>query len=87
MSQINSYQLLLNKLDAFIRKYYLNQIIRGSLFSLALIGGLFLLFSLAEYYFFFPPNVRKVFFYSFLAASITGLTRWVVLPAFKYFRL
>ena len=87
MSKLNSYQLLLNKLDAFIRKFYLNQIIRGSLFSLALIGGIFLVFSLLESQFYFSPEVRKVLFYSFIGISGVALARWVALPALHYFRL
>ena len=34
MSNVNNnYQLLINKLDQFIRKFYINQLIRGVLYS------------------------------------------------------
>lgn len=87
MSQTNSYQLLLDNLDQFIRKFYLNRIIKGSLFTLATIGAIFLIFSILEYYFYFSPSVRKVLFYSFLATSLGSLFYWVIQPATKYFRL
>jgi len=87
MSQTNSYQVLLQKLDAFIRKYYLNQLIKGSLFSLALIGGVFLAFSFLEHEFYFSPDVRKVLFYSFILVSALSLIFWIGIPALRYFRL
>ena len=87
MAQNNNYQLLINKLDAFIRKYYLNQIIRGTLYSLALIVALFVAFNLLEYYFYFGQGARKTMFYSFLGVSAVALTGWVLLPLTRYFRL
>lgn len=84
---MNNYQQLISKLDAFIRKYYLNKIIRGSLYSLALIVALFVAFSLLEYYFYFGQGARKTMFYGFLGASALALTGWVLVPLAKYFHL
>ena len=36
----DNYQLLIEKLDQFIRKYYVNQLIRGSLYATGLILAL-----------------------------------------------
>lgn len=83
----NNYQLLIRKLDAFTRKYYLNQMIRGALYTVALLGGLFLLFTLLEYYFYFSTSVRKTIFYSFLLVSATSIGFWIGLPLLHYFRL
>ena len=87
MTDSSNYQLLIQKLDAFIRKYYLNQIIRGSLYSVALLGGLFLIFALLEYFFFFPPGVRQFFFYSFITVGIMAIGYWVGRPLLHYFNL
>lgn len=83
----DNYQLLIQKLDGFIRKYYLNQLIRGSLYSVGLILLLFLAITSLEYYFFFNTTTRKILFYSFLGVSAYTLGRWVALPLAKYFRL
>ena len=41
MANTDNYRLLIQKLDHFIRKYYANQIIRGTLYSVALVWALF----------------------------------------------
>jgi hypothetical protein len=79
--------LLIEKLDQFIRKYYVNQFIRGSLYSTGLILALFLGLAFLEYYFFFPSGVRKALFFSFIGVSGLALTAWVFTPLLHYFRL
>jgi hypothetical protein len=84
---LDNYRLLIEKLDAFIRKYYLNQLIRGSLYSIGLILLLFLATTLLEYFFYFSTTGRKLLFYSFLATSAVALWGWIFSPLLKYFRL
>lgn len=83
----DNYRLLMEKLDQFIRKFYINQLIRGALYSIGLILLLFLAFSVLEYYFYFPSGTRKVMFYSFLGVSGLALFAWVFTPLLHYFRL
>ena len=83
----DNYQLLVEKLDQFIRKYYVNQLIRGVLYSTGLILILFLGVSLLENYFYFGSGVRKTMFYSFLGVSILALAYWVMTPLLHYFQL
>ncbi len=87
MATHNNYQLLIEKLDQFIRKYYINQLIRGSLYSIALILVLFLGMALLEYNFYFDTSGRKLLFYSFIGISSLALVGWVFLPMLRYFRL
>ncbi len=84
---MENYQLLIRKLDEFIRKYYLNQLIRGSLYSLAIILALFLGLNFLEHYFYFSSSVRGVLFFSFLGISLGALGYWVATPLVHYFRL
>ncbi|MCB0586232.1 MAG: DUF4175 domain-containing protein, partial [Phaeodactylibacter sp.] len=83
----DNYRLLINKLDQFIRKYYINQMIRGVLYSTGLILGLFLAMALLEYYNYFDTGIRKAMFYSFIGVSIFALGYWVFMPLLHYFRL
>jgi hypothetical protein len=83
----DNYQILIAKLDEFIRKYYLNNTIRGSLYFIGLSLILFLAFSLMEYYFYFSIPVRKVMFYGFIAMAMGGISYWIFLPLLHYFRL
>ncbi len=87
MSYQDNYQLLIEKLDRFIRKYYVNQLIRGSLYSLALMLVLFLGLNFLEYHYYFRPGVRETLFFSFVGISAVALVGWVAIPLLKYFRL
>jgi hypothetical protein len=81
------YDRLLSKLDAFIRKYYLNKAIRGALYALGLVLLLFLLVSLLESQFYFAPGTRQLLGYGFLLASLLAVGIWVGVPLCRYFRL
>ncbi len=87
MANKNNYQLLIEKLDSFIRKYYVNQLIRGVLYSIGLILFLFLVLNVLEYNFYFDTTVRKTLFYSFIGVSGAALIGWVILPILNYFSL
>ncbi len=87
MSYQDNYQLLIQKLDQFIRKFYVNQIIRGSLYSLALMLLLFLSLNFLEYHFYFKPAIRETLFFSFVGISAAALAGWVIIPLLRYFRL
>lgn len=82
-----NYDLLIEKLDQFIRKFYINQLIRGGLYSIGLIVLCFLFFTTAEYFFYFKPVFRKLILFSFLGISLFALSTWVAIPLIHYFRL
>lgn len=83
----NRYHELLNKLDAFTRKYYLNQILRGLIFTGVYVLVLFLLINLTEYYLFLSSALRKVLFYGFVFSSLLVFARFVLLPLLRYYKL
>ncbi|MFT5165571.1 MAG: hypothetical protein ACI8P3_000798 [Saprospiraceae bacterium] len=87
MAMKDNYQLLIEKLDEFTRKYYINQLIRGSLYSVALILALFILMNFLEYNFYYGTAGRKLLFYSFIGISLAALGFWVFAPLLRYFRL
>lgn len=87
MSKLNNYDLLIQKLDGFIRKFYTNQLIRGALYSIGAVLLLFLAVSLAEHYFYFGKGTRKLLWFSFIGLSLLALGGWVILPLTRYFRL
>ncbi len=84
--QASNYDILVDKLDLFIRKYYANKLIRGVLYWLALTLVIFLAYSLLEHNFYFSKGVRKFFFFSFLAIGGGALVYWIILPALSIFR-
>ena len=83
----SNYQLLINKLDNFIRKYYINQFIRGSLYTIAFVLALFLLFNVLEHNFYFSGAARRGLLYGFIGTSGFALLYWMMLPLARYFHL
>jgi hypothetical protein len=83
----DNYRLLMGKLDDFIRKFYVNQLIRGVLYSIGLLLLLFIGLNVLEYYFYFGTSVRQTMFWSFVSVSVLSLGRWIGLPLVKFFRL
>ncbi len=84
---MNNYDLLIARLDEFIRKYYLNQLLRGLIYTSALLLALFLAVTFLEFYLFLPTIGRKILFFGYLGFAGFVAFRLVVLPALSYARL
>ncbi len=87
MSSKDNYNLLLEKLDQFTRKYYTNQIIRGALFTTGSVLIMFLAYNLLESEFYFSKEIRKALFYSFIAFTGIASSIWILTPLMHYFKL
>ncbi|MBS1583086.1 MAG: DUF4175 domain-containing protein [Bacteroidetes bacterium] len=83
----SDYALLIAKLDAFIRKYYKDRLIRGALYSAGLLVLFFLGASLSEYFGRFGTTARTLLFWGTIAAALVVLGRFIVVPLAKLFRL
>ncbi len=79
--------ILLDKLEVFIRKYYQNQLLRGLIW---VVGGMFTAFlvtSLLEYFGHFNTTARTILFYTFALFSAVIVVRYVVIPLLKLYKL
>lgn len=89
--QNSNYESLLGKIDQFTRKYYINNLIRGILYSTAVLLVAFIGFALLEHYYFTATTssmqLRKGLFYTFLGISALTLGGLVFRPLLQYFRL
>lgn len=83
----SDYDLLITKLDGFIRKYYKDRLIRGALYSVGLLVLFFLVVSLSEYFGRFGTGVRTALFWALAAVSLVVLVKFIVVPLVKLFRL
>lgn len=83
----SDYDLLLQKLDGFIRKYYKDRLVRGALFSVGLLVLFFLAASLSEHFGRFGTGVRTALFWALALASAVVLVRFMAVPLVKLFRL
>ncbi|MEY4281885.1 MAG: hypothetical protein RLZ39_1297, partial [Bacteroidota bacterium] len=81
------YDLLIEKLDQFIRKYYSNLLSRGVV-SLLISCLLFVvLISVSEYYLYFPSLIRLLFWCVFIGLNCFILVQWIVRPLLALFKL
>ena len=76
-------QILIQKLDEFIRRYYKNQLIKGSLYAGGILLSAFLTVVLLEYFGEFNSLIRAVLFFTFLGAVLIVLARYIALPLLK----
>ena len=83
----STYHQLIQKIDAFTRKYYVNQIIRGSIYFVAVALAAFLISAILEYFGRFPTAVRMVLFYGLLAVYTGMFIRYILLPSLKLVRM
>ncbi|HET8574463.1 MAG TPA: hypothetical protein VFL76_11420 [Edaphocola sp.] len=84
---MTAYDRLIEKLDAFIRRFYLNQLIRGSLLFLTGIAGMILLLSLGEYFLYLPAWLKIILLIILSGGSLGVLIFWVILPLMRMQRL
>ena len=89
--QSNNYQLIVKKLDQFIRKYYINNLVRGTLYSFGILIALYIGFILFEHYSYSTASssvgLRTTLFYSFAGISILTLGGLILKPMLQYFKL
>jgi hypothetical protein len=78
---------LLADLQRYKRKYYLNQLLKGVLISLAILLSVYISYNTLEYVGRFSSSIRAFFFYSFLIALGTVGIVWILNPITKLLRL
>jgi len=79
--------LIYQKLESFIKKFYTNELLRGTIFFVG-IGLLYFIFTLfVEYFLWLKPTARTVLFYTFVLVELFLLFRFICFPLFKLFKL
>lgn len=76
-----------DNLNSFIRKYYKNRMIKGAIYSLALLLSLFLVVALLECFGYFGTAIRAILFWFYLVGALAVLFFFVFQPLAKMFRL
>lgn len=80
---MDGYRKIELKLQAFIKKYYLNELIKGSIFFVAF-GLLYFLFTLfVEDLFWLKPMARTILFWAFILVEFFLLFKYIFIPVFK----
>jgi hypothetical protein len=71
---------LLLRIQEYRQKYYQNQLLKGIIFSAALLLTVFLFFNTLEYFGRFSSAIRGTLFFGFLAVLAFSFFQWVVQP-------
>ena len=79
-------QVLIEKIERFVRKFYANKLIQGVLIGAALWIVFYLLVNALEYFSWFSPRVRFALFLVLLVGSAAVLAFYFVIPLVNLFR-
>ena len=83
----NSYDILISKLDEFIRKFYKNKLIKGLIYTISLVAVFFIVINLLEYFGRFEMAIRMVLFFSFVIFTVVITTRFFIIPLLKLYKI
>ena len=87
MQSSNAYTTLLQRIDEYKKRYFQNQLVKGSLFFVALLGAGYLFINTAEFVGRFNSTGRGVLFFGFLLTTLFGLYRFIIRPLMSLYGL
>jgi len=79
----DSYRILVTKIERFIKKYYLNRLIKGFLYSTFLLVLFYLAINTIEFFAYLKTTFRLVLLYGYLLFAAIILYRYILLPVYK----
>jgi len=82
-----AFDILISKLNKFIRKYYKNLIIKGTMLSFGLVVILFILINVFEYFSWSNTITRTLIFYLFIITVVFILIYYIIIPTLKLIKL
>lgn len=85
--ELNDYKLIIRKLERFLNRYYIRQLLSGSFLFLFFGGLLLLLVSGLEYLLWMGSSLRTLFFWLLVGLEVFLFVRYLVIPALLLFRL
>ncbi len=83
----DSFNILIEKLDQFIRKYYKNQIVKGLILSVTILILFYLTIFTAEYFGHFSIKFRTALFFTALLISIAVFVKFILIPLLGFFKI
>src|SRR6056300_354323 len=84
---MDNFKIIQNKLEAFIRRYYTNELLKGAILFFA-IGLLYFLLTLfIEHVLWLNTTARTILFWLFIAVELGLLVRFIFIPLAKLFKL
>lgn len=87
MQSSNAYTTLLQRIDEYKKRYFQNQLVKGILIFIALLGSGYLLINTAEFIGRFSSVGRGALFFGFLITVLVGLYLFVIRPTMSLYGL
>ncbi len=84
---MENFDIIRNKLEGFVRKYYINDLIKGVILFFAIGVLYFFLTMLIEYFLWLSPLGRTILFWLFVAVEFGLFVKFILIPIAKLFRL
>jgi ABC-type multidrug transport system fused ATPase/permease subunit len=80
----DNFKILLDKLNVFIKKYYINKLLKGLIISLSIYVAWYLIVVVAEYFGRFSSSFRTVLFIVTLASFAFILIKMIIITIFNF---
>ncbi|MEX2335739.1 MAG: DUF4175 family protein [Fulvivirga sp.] len=84
---MDTFQFIQNKLEAFVKKYYTNELIRGVILFFAIGVLYFLITLLIEHYLWLSQTGRSILFWTFVIVEVALFSRFIAFPLARLFKL
>lgn len=84
---MSTFGIIQQKLEQFIKKYYANELIKGTILFFAIGLLWFIVTLLVEHFLWLEPLGRGILFWSFVVVEIALFIRFIAIPLAKLFRL
>ena len=83
----NEENIILKKLDEFIRKYYKNRLLKGSIYCIGLTLAFYLFVTTTEFLGEFGSLYRMILFFVWILSSLAIFSFFILIPAAKIYKL
>ena len=80
---MNNKELIYNKISDFVRKYYLNKLLRGAIFFVLITLLTFIVYAVLEYFSYFNTTIRSILFYSYISLFVVTFIFYILIPLGK----
>lgn len=80
---MSSFDRLIGQIDAFIRKYYKNQIVKGGILFIGVLLFTYLAVITLEYFGQFSTYIRAGLFFGFLLVNVYILGKYIIIPTLR----
>jgi hypothetical protein len=79
----NNQNIISQRVNEFVRKYYLNKLYKGGIFFVAISLIAFISYALLEYFSFFNSSIRLFLLVSYLLLFLAAFTFYIIIPLLK----